>query len=126
LVFGKKKDDKNHKLREQLEHGGGQRAWAVVLECKFSYSTGGGAGYTPKNLTEHYKLTLRVQPENYAPFEATVRATGTGGRRTGDSIGVIFDPGNHSKLAVYPEWAFASWEADKPRVQEAIAAFLAR
>jgi hypothetical protein len=127
-VFGRK--PRNSKVREQLELGGGQRAWSVVLNYKFSYSSGKGYAGHPDagGQIEHGRLTLRVEPENGSPFEATVKAAfgpGQGTPRTDGRIGVIFDPDDHSRLAVYTQWAFQPWEADKARTQEMIAAFLA-
>jgi hypothetical protein len=78
-------------------------------------------------MVEHAKLTLRVEPEGDAPFEATVRASFSHHRpRKGGSIGVIFDPRDRSKLAICPEWAFSPESGGKPRTQEMIAAFLSR
>jgi len=81
----------------------------------------------PKDMTEHAKLTLRVEPDGQAPFEATVHASFSHhSPRAGGSIGVIFDPRDHSKLAICPEWAFAPESVGKPRTLEMIAAFLSR
>lgn len=124
-MFGDKgKGGKNNKVREQLERAGGHRAWAVILEYKSSYASG-SYSVVPKDMVEHAKLTLRVEPDGEAPFEATVRASFASHRpRSGGSIGVIFDRNDHSKLAVCPEWAFAPESVGKPRTQEMIAAFL--
>lgn len=114
---------KNEKIRERLEHSGGQRAWAVILDSKFSYSTGSYSGVVPKNMTGHYKVTLRVEPEDGAPFEAIVRAAFPHGTpREGGSIGVIFDPRHQSNLAIYPNWITSDREGSRGR--EMIAAFL--
>ena len=120
----------NKKVREQLELGGGQRAWSVVLYYKFSYSSGKRYAGHPDGggQIEHGRLTLRVEPENGSPFEATVKAAfgpGQGRPFTNGSIGVIFDPGDHSRLAVYPEWYISPHGARNSRTQEMIAAFLA-
>jgi hypothetical protein len=127
-VFGNKSDGgKNEKVREQLERGGGQRAWAVILDYQTRYGSGRYAGVVPRDLVDHARLTLRVEPEGEAAFEATVHASfAHHSPRTGGSIGVIFDPRDRSKLAVCPEWAFAPESAGKPRTLEMIAAFLSR
>jgi hypothetical protein len=126
-VFGNKSNNgRNDKVREQLEHGGGLRAWAVILDYRSRYGSG-SYSVVPKDMVEHAKLTLRVEPEGHAPFEATVRASFSHHRpRAGGSIGVIFDPHDRSKLAICPEWAFSPESVGKPRTQEMIAAFLGR
>jgi hypothetical protein len=126
-VFGNKSNSgRNDKVREQLERGGGQRAWAVILDYQSRYGSG-RYSVVPTNMVDHAKLTLRVEPEGHAPFEATVRASFSHHRpRTGGSIGVIFDLHDRSKLAIYPEWAFSPESVGKPRTQEMIAAFLGR
>ena len=126
-MFGDKSNSgRNDKVRQQLEQGGGQRAWAFILDYHSRYGTG-RYSVVPKDMTDHATLTLRVEPEGQAPFEATVRASFSHHKpRAGGSIGVIFDPRDHSKLAVCPEWAFAPESVGKPRTQEMIAAFLRR
>jgi hypothetical protein len=126
-VFGNKSNsDRNDRVRKQLEHGGGQRAWAVILDYQSRYGSG-SYSVVPRDMVDHAKLTLRVEPEGQAPFEATVRASFSHHwPRTGGSIGVIFDPYDHSKLAICPEWAFGPESAGKPRTLEMIAAFLSR
>jgi hypothetical protein len=127
-MFGGKSDGgKNDKVREQLEHGGGRRAWAVILDYQSRFGSGRYAGTVPRDLVDHAKLSLRVEPAGEAPFEAIVRASfAHHSPRTGGSIGVIFDPRDRSKLAICPEWMYAPESAGKPRTQEMIAAFLSR
>jgi hypothetical protein len=126
-VFGDKSDGGgNDKLREQLEHGSGQRAWAVILDYQSRYGSG-RYSVVPRDMVDHAKLTLRVEPEGQVPFEATVNASfAHHSPRTGGSIGVIFDPSDRSKLAVCREWSFGPESVGKPRTQEMIAAFLSR
>jgi hypothetical protein len=127
-VFGdKSKSDKNDKVREQLEHDGGQRAWAVILDYHTRFGSGRYSGAVPRDLVDNAKLTLRVEPEGQAPFEATVHASfAHQSPRTGGSIGVIFDPRDRSKIAICREWVYAPESVGKPRTQEMIAAFLSR
>lgn len=127
-MFGdKSKSGSNDKVREQLDRSGGQRAWAVILDYHSRYGSGRYSGVVPKDMVDHAKLTLRVEPEGEAPFEATVRASFPNhSPRAGGSIGVIFDPRDRSKLAICPEWAYGPESAGKPRTQEMIAAFLTR
>jgi hypothetical protein len=126
-VFGSKSNSgRNDRVREQLEHGGGQRAWAVILDYQSRYGSG-RYSVVPRDMVDHAKLTLRVEPAGQAPFEATVRASfSRHWPRTGGSIGVIFDPHDRSKLAICPEWAFGPESAGKPRTLEMIAAFLSQ
>ncbi len=113
-MFGNKDHDRNKKVREQLEHGGGQRAWAVILDYKSRYQTGKYA-VVPQNQVDHATLTLRVEPDNDAPFQATVRASfASHWPRKDGSIGVIFDPRDHSKLAICPEWIISPETAAVP------------
>ena len=126
MFGGKSNGGKNDKVREQLERDGGQRAWAVILDYHSRFGTG-RYSVVPKDMVEHATLTLRVEPEGQAPFEATVHANFSNHRpRTGGSIGVVFDPRDRSKLAICPEWVYAPESAGKPRTQEMIAAFLSR
>ena len=124
-MFGAKRNsDRNDKVREQLENGGGERAWAVILDYQSRYGSG-RYSVVPKDMVDHAKLTLRVEPEGQAPFEATVRASFSHrSPRAGGSIGVIFDPRDRSRVAVCREWAFGPESIGKPRTQEMIAAFL--
>jgi len=124
-VFGDKRNSgRNDKVREQLENGGGKRAWAVILDYQTRYGSG-SYSVVPKDMVDHAKLTLRVEPEGEAAFEATVRASFSHhSPRAGGSIGVIFDPRDHAKLAVCREWAFAPESIGKPRTMEMITAFL--
>jgi hypothetical protein len=120
-VFG---SDRNKKVRERLEHGAGQRAWAVILDLKRTYQSGNFEVHPEKQI-DHAELTLRVEPQDGVPFEATVKASFTHHMpRTGGSIGVIFDPRDHSKLAICPEWAFDAESVGRARTQEMITAFL--
>jgi hypothetical protein len=124
-MFGDKGNGgRNDKIRKQLEQGGGQRAWAVILDCQSRYGSG-SYSVVPNNMVDHAKLTLRVEPEGQATFEATVRANFSNHRpRAGGSIGVIFDPRDRAKLAICSEWAFGSESVGKSRTQEMIEAFL--
>jgi hypothetical protein len=126
-VFGdKSKNGGNDKVREQLERAGGQRAWAVILDYHSRYGSG-RYSVIPKDMVDHAKLTLRVEPEGQASFEATVRASfAHHSPRTGGSIGVIFDPRDHSNIVICPEWVYGPESVGKPRTQEMIAAFLGR
>jgi hypothetical protein len=127
-VFGDKSNsDRNDKVREQLERDGGQRAWAVILDYHSRYGSGRYSGVVPRNVVDHAKLTLRVEPEGEAPFEAIAHASfANHSPRTGGSIGVIFDPRDRSKLAICREWLYAPESVGKPRTLEMIAAFLSR
>jgi hypothetical protein len=95
-VFGR--DSLEKKLREH-----GKRASAEVLEAEQS-----GVGITEGNpafagATEVvWKLKLEVRPEGEQPFPAEIEARFPqyGGPRKGLVLGVLYDPGDHSKVVV--------------------------
>jgi hypothetical protein len=56
-------------------------------------------------MTIHQKLRLRVEPEGETPFESTVKQVFNDARgfhipEEGYSVGVIYDPDDHSKLVI--------------------------
>jgi hypothetical protein len=98
----------NERLVRELKEHGGKHAWATVLESKQQWSSTGGWNKVPGqagSFTIHQKLKLRVEPEGEPPFETTVDQVfsdthGPHIPQEGWSVTVIYDPNNHSKVAI--------------------------
>ena len=98
----------NEGLVRKLKEQGGKDAWATVLESKRQWANTGGwnkvAGQVG-SFTNHQKLKLRVEPEGEPPFETTVEQVfndyhGPRIPQEGWSVTVIYDPNDHSKVAI--------------------------
>jgi hypothetical protein len=98
-MFGHKKG-LEHKLRED----GGTVAWAtiVAVDKKWSSARGGDSGFgAPSQVTDHVRVTLNVEPDGEAPFQATFRqAFPDHTPRIGGHAKVIYDPADHSRIAI--------------------------
>ena len=98
----------NERLVRELNEHGGKHAWATVLESKQQWSSTGGWNKVPGqagSFTIHQKLKLHVEPEGEPPFETTVEQVfndthGAHIPQEGWSVTVIYDPNNHSKVAI--------------------------
>ena len=91
-MFGNKK-----KLVDQLLAEGGTEAWATVLN-----RGGGWQSSSSHGTTNHVKVSLRVEPEGAEPFEATFKQAFSGSTpMTGWQCKVIYDPKDHSRIAVF-------------------------
>jgi hypothetical protein len=91
-VFGNKK-----KLVDQLRAEGATVAWATVVKAGGDWQSTSGAG----RVTDHVKLTLRVEPEGGEPFEATFKQAFAGIHPIqAFQCKVIYDPQDHSRIAV--------------------------
>ena len=98
----------NERLERKLKEQGGKRAWATVLESKKEWTGSGGwnvAVGQAGSFTTHAKLRLRVEPDGEPPFETTVKQVfndASGWRVPGEgySVPVVYDPHDHSKLAL--------------------------
>ena len=94
------------RLEKSLRDGGGKTAQAKVTAAKrgkFAISTGNDAAQQAASAHVNWKLTLEVTPDNESPFEAEVKEPYPemgGGPSIGDTIGVLYDPNDHSKLVV--------------------------
>lgn len=81
----------------------GATAVATVLEAERGtwVSTQGAEGI-PGNTTMAWKLTLRVEPAEEAPFHAALKWSFVAAfsPSAGDRLPVLFDPGDHGKLAI--------------------------
>jgi hypothetical protein len=98
-MFGHKKG-----LERKLRDQGGTVAWATILiaEEKWRSARGGDTGFGgPSAITDHMKLTLRVEPEGAPTFEVTFKQAFPGPMpRAGGRAKVIFDAADHSRIAV--------------------------
>jgi hypothetical protein len=96
-MFGHKK-----KLEKELMAGGGTVAWATVLEGKETWSSASGNSYgVPTGITDHMRLKLRVEPDSEPPFEAEFSQAFKGSVPfAGWQCKVVFDPADHSRIAV--------------------------
>jgi hypothetical protein len=107
-------------VRKLMEHGGRQ-AWATVLESNQQWANAGGRNKTAGqagSFTIHQKLKLRVEPDGEPPFETTVEqvfndAHGPHIPQEGWSVTVIYDPNDHSKVAIDLEGRFVTAGVDR-------------
>lgn len=94
------------RLEQKLREGGGKTAPAQVTAAKkgkFAISTGNDAAQQVASAHVNWKLTLRVTPDNEASFAAEVTEPypELGSRpAVGDTVGVLYDPDDHSKVVV--------------------------
>jgi hypothetical protein len=97
-MFGNKKG-----LEHQLSEQGGTVAWATVIEAKDQWDSSVNTGVSAFSAreTEHMKVTLNVQPDGEPAFEATFKQAFSGAApMKGWQVKVIFDPNDHSKIAI--------------------------
>jgi hypothetical protein len=94
------------RLEKELREGGGKTAPAQITAAKkgkFAISTGNDAAQQAASAHVNWKLTLQVTPDNEAPFGAEVKESNPEMGRdptVGDTIGVLYDPNDHSRLVV--------------------------
>jgi len=94
------------RLEKKLRESGGKTATAEITTAKagkMAISTGNDAAQQAASAHVNWKLTLRVTPDGESPFEAEVKAPYPemgGGPSVADTIGVLYDPNDHTKLVV--------------------------
>jgi hypothetical protein len=90
------------KLEQQLSQEGGSVAWATIVDVGAEFDTARVDGFNQvTSRTDHVKVTVTVQPDNGAPFEASFRQAFTGLRPfKGWQCKVIYDPNDRSRIAV--------------------------
>lgn len=96
----------NDDLLAALRANGGQSAQAEVTHTKRGKAVKGD----PNQIL--WKVTLRVRPDHGAAFSVDVQTPYPkldGGPSMGSRIGVVYDPKNHSKIAVDPNAPVESW-----------------
>ncbi len=92
-------------LEKRLRKGAGKTARAILVDAKKGHwvsSTGGNESQLANSAKVTWTLTLRVMPDGEPPFEAMVKeAFRTGGRPIpDDEYKVLYDPQDHSKVAI--------------------------
>jgi hypothetical protein len=91
---------------DELRASGGKPARAMITAAK----SGKKLKADPNQIV--WKVTLHVTPDDAGPFDAVLQlpySARGGGPSLGSLIGVVYDPHNHSKLAVDPNADTASW-----------------
>jgi hypothetical protein len=86
-------------LLATLRASGGQSAPAQITKTKRGRAVRGD----PSQIS--WKVTLLVRPEHHAPFNVVVQVPypkSEGGPSSGSVIGVVYDPKDHSKIALDP------------------------
>ncbi len=96
------------KLTKELQDGGGTVAWATVLDSTVQWrSSSSSALQANASMTDHAKVRLSVQPDGEQPFEVTFHQGFPGAvPLAGWQCKVIFDPNDHSKIAVLEDQVF--------------------
>lgn len=119
-------------LEQRLQEQGGVVAWATVVSARqrWRQEHGAGIGSGPSQITDHMKLTLKVEPEGEPAFEATLRQAFVNDiPQVGGRVKVIYDPADRSKIAVLrgevylPGLSVDQQQRSTERVAEARAAF---
>jgi hypothetical protein len=102
-VFGHKKG-----LEQQLQRDGGTVAWATIVNAKEQWSSSVSTGNRfSGHVTDHMRVTLNVQPDGQPPFEATLHQAFSGATpMDGWQAKVIYDPNDHSKIAILDDQIF--------------------
>jgi Short C-terminal domain len=101
VVFGSAE-----RLETELRESGGKTASAQITATKkgkFAISHGNDAAQQAASAHVNWTLTLQVTPDDEALFEAQVKESYPelgGGPSVGDTIGVLYDPNDHSRLVV--------------------------
>jgi hypothetical protein len=94
------------RLEKKLREGGGKTAEAQITAAKkgkFAISSGGDAAQQVASAHVNWKLTLQITPENESAFSAQVTEPYPemgAGPSVGDKIGVLYDPNDHSRVAI--------------------------
>jgi hypothetical protein len=94
------------RLEKKLRDGGGKTAPAQITEAKpghMAISSGGDAAQQVASAHVNWRLKLRVTPDGEAAFDAEVKEPYPemgGGPSVGSTVGVLYDPNDHSKLVV--------------------------
>lgn len=94
------------RLEKKLRNGGGKTASAQITSAKpgrFAISSGGDAAQQVASAHVNWTLKLQVTPDGEAPFDAVVKEPYPemgGGPSVGTTIGVLYDPNDHTKVVV--------------------------
>ncbi len=91
---------------EELRASGATPARALISEAK----SGRKWKADPSQIV--WKVTMRVMPEDTGPFNATIQVpypASQGGPSLGSLVSVLYDPRDHSKVAIDPTAPTESW-----------------
>ena len=94
------------RLEKDLREGGGLTAPAEVTAAKqgrWTRSSGASAADQAMSATVTWKLGLRVTPDGEEPFDAEVKEPYQkmgGGPIVGQTLGVLYDPSDHTRVAI--------------------------
>jgi hypothetical protein len=91
---------------EELRANGGKPGRALISEAK----SGRKWKEDPNQIL--WKVTMRVMPEDTGPFNATIQVPypkTQGGPSLGSLVSVLYDPRDHSKVAIDPGAPTESW-----------------
>jgi Short C-terminal domain len=95
-----------NKLIQELQESGGKVAWATVLQAADQWRSS-TSSFSSYNVTDHVKVTLRVEPDGEPPFETTFHQAFPGTvPMQGWQCKVIFDPSDHERIAVLSDQIF--------------------
>jgi hypothetical protein len=93
-------------LEDELRAAGAPTVPAEILSAKegrFQFTRGASAADQVANATSTWKVQLHVMPEGDAPFEVEIKQgfakTGSG-PKVGSTIGVLYDPNDHTRVAI--------------------------
>jgi hypothetical protein len=96
-------------LERKLSEQGGTVAWATVVSAREQWASSSNTGVSAfsAKVTDHMKVTLNVQPDGQPPFEATAEQAFAGSTpMDGWQVKVIYDPDDHSKIAIQEDQIF--------------------
>ncbi len=100
-MFGNK-----NKLVQELQESGGKVAWATVVQAADQWQSSTST-FSSYKVTDHVKVTVRVEPDGEPPFETSFHQAFPG---TVPMIGwqckVIYDPSDHERIAVLSDQIF--------------------
>jgi Short C-terminal domain len=94
------------RLEKKLRNGGGKTAPAKITEAKpgrFAVSSGGDTAQLAASAHVNWTLKLQVTPDGESPFDAVVKEPYPemgGGPSVGSTLGVLYDPNDHTKVVV--------------------------
>src|SRR5215469_152467 len=92
----------SHKHLEKQLRARGRSAQATILDAKSGVSITSGDPALAGNTQVVWKLRLRITPDGEPPFEAetSARFGQLGGPQPGNTVFVLYDPDDHTKVVV--------------------------
>lgn len=124
MMFGKTK-----KLEQELSERGGVVASGAVISAQTLWTSGSNYDNGPYTIgsNKHVKVKLRVEPEGEPVFEAAFKQTFSGrAPMEREPVKVIYDPENHSRIAITALLGFAPNLDERRRDREELVAKILR